>query len=215
MGSPRRCSCGSRIRRRSACASGARDAITELGLPGASPEGRFFPDTYAYSRGVSDLTVLKRAAETLQRKLDAVWAERAPNLPLRTADEALTVVQKARDIQNAGAAFLEVEVVPVQLADHITRLGGLPCAEARDGQMLAPGQALLAPGDRHLLVEAQFAHIYHGIKRRYHCILRAVNPVIGACQQKAQRSAAYQHRKCRTLCIIQWAVLLVMLQQKS
>ncbi len=43
------------------------------------------------------------------------------------------------------------------LADHITRLGGLPCAEARDGQMLAPGQALLAPGDRHLLVEAQGA----------------------------------------------------------
>jgi two-component system chemotaxis response regulator CheB len=41
------------------------------------------------------------------------------------------------------------------LADHITRLGGIPCAEAKDGEPLAPGRALLAPGDRHLLVEAR------------------------------------------------------------
>jgi two-component system chemotaxis response regulator CheB len=41
------------------------------------------------------------------------------------------------------------------LAEHITKLGGIPCAEARDGDALAPGRALLAPGDRHLLVEAR------------------------------------------------------------
>lgn len=39
------------------------------------------------------------------------------------------------------------------LAEHITRLGFMPCAEARDGEELAPGRAYLAPGDRHLLVE--------------------------------------------------------------
>jgi two-component system chemotaxis response regulator CheB len=38
------------------------------------------------------------------------------------------------------------------LADHINRLGGLPCAEARDGETLQPGRIYLAPGDRHLLV---------------------------------------------------------------
>lgn len=41
----------------------------------------------------------------------------------------------------------------VILAEHITRLGGLVCREAVDGAPLRPGQALLAPGDRHLLVE--------------------------------------------------------------
>ena len=59
----------------------------------------------------------------------------------RTAREALTVVQKARDIQNAGAAFLEVEVVPVQLADHITRMTpmitmGMGCGTVCDTQYL-------------------------------------------------------------------------------
>ncbi len=40
------------------------------------------------------------------------------------------------------------------LAEHLTRLGGMPCAEARDDEMLRPGCVHLAPGDRHLLVEA-------------------------------------------------------------
>lgn len=38
------------------------------------------------------------------------------------------------------------------LADHISRLGALPCAEAKDGERIRPGRAYLAPGDRHLLV---------------------------------------------------------------
>ena len=39
------------------------------------------------------------------------------------------------------------------LAEHLNRLGQLPCTEARDGQALVAGQIYLAPGDRHLLVE--------------------------------------------------------------
>lgn len=39
------------------------------------------------------------------------------------------------------------------LAQHITKLGGLPCAEAVDGEQLVAGRLYLAPGDRHLLVE--------------------------------------------------------------
>ena len=58
---------------------------------GVAAEGRFFPDTYVYSRGVSDLTVLRRAAEAMQHRLDAVWTERAAGLPLKTADEALVL----------------------------------------------------------------------------------------------------------------------------
>lgn len=40
------------------------------------------------------------------------------------------------------------------LADHLGRLGGPPAAEAREGEALRPGRLYLAPGDRHLLVEA-------------------------------------------------------------
>jgi two-component system chemotaxis response regulator CheB len=39
------------------------------------------------------------------------------------------------------------------LADHLTRLGLMPCAEARDGESLVAGRIYLAPGDRHLIIE--------------------------------------------------------------
>jgi two-component system, chemotaxis family, protein-glutamate methylesterase/glutaminase len=39
------------------------------------------------------------------------------------------------------------------LADHLTRIGMMPCTEARDGEPLLAGRIYLAPGDRHLLVE--------------------------------------------------------------
>ncbi|MEO3472442.1 chemotaxis-specific protein-glutamate methyltransferase CheB [Roseomonas sp. CAU 1739] len=40
------------------------------------------------------------------------------------------------------------------LAEHLDRLGALRCAEAKDGEALLPGRVFVAPGDRHLLVEA-------------------------------------------------------------
>ncbi len=39
------------------------------------------------------------------------------------------------------------------LAEHISKLGGMPCAEAKDGETLHAGRIYLAPGDKHLLVE--------------------------------------------------------------
>lgn len=65
--------------------------MAALGVPGQPAEGRFFPDTYVYSRGVSDLTVLKRAHRAMQQRLAAAWAERVPDTPLHTPDEALTL----------------------------------------------------------------------------------------------------------------------------
>jgi hypothetical protein len=50
--------------------------------------------------------------------------------------------------QHMPAAFTPI------LAAHLTRLGAMPCAEARDGQALEPGRIVLAPGNRHLLVQA-------------------------------------------------------------
>ena len=38
------------------------------------------------------------------------------------------------------------------LAQHLTKLGGMPCTEAQNGEMLRPDRIYLAPGDFHLLV---------------------------------------------------------------
>ena len=65
--------------------------MAALGAPGMPAEGRFFPDTYAYSRGVSDLTVLRRAHRSLQQRLAEAWAQRAPDSPLKTPDDLLTL----------------------------------------------------------------------------------------------------------------------------
>lgn len=75
--------------------------MQELGSPGVPAEGRFFPDTYAYARGVSDLTVLRRAHRAMQARLAEAWAARAENTPLKSADEALvlaSIVEKETGI---------------------------------------------------------------------------------------------------------------------
>src|SRR2546423_14081543 len=53
------------------------------------PEGLFFPDTYLFARGSSDLAVLRRAYRTMQRHLQTEWETRAPNAPYRSPYEAL------------------------------------------------------------------------------------------------------------------------------
>ena len=62
-----------------------------LGAPEALPEGRFYPDTYAYSKGSSDIAVLKRAYRAMQKRLADAWLERAPDTPLRNAEDALVL----------------------------------------------------------------------------------------------------------------------------
>lgn len=74
-----------------------------IGAPGIPAEGRFFPDTYAFSRNVSDLTVLKRAHQAMQRRLAQVWAERAPDTPLKRMDEALVLASLVEKETGAAA----------------------------------------------------------------------------------------------------------------
>ena len=71
--------------------------MEKLGRPGLHPEGRFFPDTYSYAKGSSDMAVLKRAAKAMDKRLDAAWALRSADTPLKTRDEALilaSIVEK-------------------------------------------------------------------------------------------------------------------------
>lgn len=73
------------------------EIMAALGEPSVAPEGRFFPDTYAYSKGSSDIAVLRRAHRAMKKRLEAAWAQRAPDTPLKSIDEALilaSIVEK-------------------------------------------------------------------------------------------------------------------------
>ena len=65
--------------------------MTALGLPGVAPEGRFYPDTYTYGKGSSEVHLMQRAAKAMTQHLTAAWAQRAPNVALHNAEEALVL----------------------------------------------------------------------------------------------------------------------------
>ena len=71
--------------------------MTKLDRPGLAPEGRFFPDTYSYSKGSADWKVLARAMRAMDRHLQAAWAVRAADTPLQNPEQALilgSIVEK-------------------------------------------------------------------------------------------------------------------------
>ncbi len=77
--------------------------MAAIGAPGVLPEGRFHPDTYTYSKGSTDVAVLRRAYRAMSRRLDAVWRERSPDTPLRSADEALVLASIVEKETGVGA----------------------------------------------------------------------------------------------------------------
>jgi UPF0755 protein len=73
------------------------ELMAKLGMPGVAPEGRFFPDTYTYGKGTSELHVMQRAAKAMTKQLAAAWGQRQPDIQIKTLDEALilaSIVEK-------------------------------------------------------------------------------------------------------------------------
>ncbi|MDX1655476.1 MAG: endolytic transglycosylase MltG [Candidatus Competibacteraceae bacterium] len=68
--------------------SGAQ-IMARLGHPGEHPEGRFFPDTYLFPKGTTDLAFLERAYKAMEQRLSQAWARRDPDLPLDSPYQAL------------------------------------------------------------------------------------------------------------------------------
>ena len=65
------------------------DILRRLEIDQASPEGWFFPDTYHFSSGTSDLSILRRAHRLMLSHLELQWQRRTENLPLKSPYEAL------------------------------------------------------------------------------------------------------------------------------
>jgi UPF0755 protein len=67
------------------------DVMTKLDAADVHPEGRFLPETYAYTKGASDLDILRRSRLAMSAALKEAWDKRQPDLPLKSADEALVL----------------------------------------------------------------------------------------------------------------------------
>jgi UPF0755 protein len=96
-------------------AAGLSDAqvLERIGASEKHPEGLFFPDTYFFSPGSSDLRILARAYATLKSRLAALWAARAPGLPYRGPYEALimaSIVEKETGLESERAMIAAVFV---------------------------------------------------------------------------------------------------------
>ncbi len=109
--------------------------MARLGRPGVAPEGRFFPDTYTYSKGSTDVALLQRAMRAMDRKLEAAWAARALDLPLQTADQALILASiveketgKASDRPEVAAVFVNRLRAGMPLQTDPTVIYGLGAA---------------------------------------------------------------------------------------
>ena len=120
------------------------------------------------------LAKVKGLARLRRRDSAPAAATRPPSTPIRLAGRETPLLLAVGSstggpqalftlVQGLGKA-VSVPVVITQhmpatftpiLAEHLTRLGALPCVEARDGETLQSGRIHLAPGDRHLLVEGR------------------------------------------------------------
>jgi UPF0755 protein len=94
---------------------GASDAtvMAALGHPTEQPEGRFFPDTYSFSPGTTDLTVLRMAYDKMAAELASVWQTRGRNLPLHDAYQALilaSMIEKETGVADERARIASVFV---------------------------------------------------------------------------------------------------------
>jgi UPF0755 protein len=98
------------------------EVMAALGHAGESPEGRFFPDTYRFAPGTSDLTLLGMAYERMAAVLAKAWEQRSGDLPYDTPYQALIL-----------ASIVEKET---GVADERARIAGVFANRLRRGMRL-------------------------------------------------------------------------------
>jgi len=94
----------------------------ELGRPQEHPEGRFFPDTYVFNGGATDLSILQQAYQRMRRILADEWAERATDVPVKDSYQALIL-----------ASIIEKET---GRAEERARIGGVLCNRLKGNMRL-------------------------------------------------------------------------------
>lgn len=118
----------------------AQALMGQLGRPNLHPEGRFFPDTYSYAKGSSDIAVLQRAMRAMDQQLEAAWSLRNPQVPLKTPEDALVLASiieketgKPSDQGLISAVFNNRLLIGMRLQTDPTVIYGL--GESFDGNL--------------------------------------------------------------------------------
>ncbi len=141
---------------------GASDYVPKPTTIGSATDERFRLEIVSKVKGLARLRqraaaparaaamIATRPAPPLTAKLLAIGSSTGGPQALFTLIQALgrSVNVPVILTQHMPATFTPI------LAEHITKLGGLPCAEAKDGEPLLPGRIYLAPGDKHLIIES-------------------------------------------------------------
>lgn len=114
--------------------------MAQLGRAGVAPEGRFYPDTYAYAKGASDLAVLQRAMKAMDKHVQLAWEARQPGVALKSAEEVLTLASiieketgKGSDRPMISGVFHNRLRIGMRLQTDPTVIYGL--GEAFDGNL--------------------------------------------------------------------------------
>ena len=116
------------------------DIMALLGRPNVQAEGRFYPDTYTFSKGSSDIAVMKRALKAMDRHLAEVWAQKSAQMALKSPDDLLilaSIVEKetgrASDRPLISAVFHNRLNIGMRLQTDPTVIYGM--GEAFDGNL--------------------------------------------------------------------------------
>ena len=116
------------------------EIMQNIGATESSPEGLFFPDTYFFSRGMSDQDILKRAYIAMQGRLQVAWEQRVSGLPYATPYEALIMASiveketgKASERATIAGVFLNRMRVGMRLQTDPAVIYGM--GEAFDGNL--------------------------------------------------------------------------------
>jgi len=126
--------------RAEAAALSEAELLQKLDIARPAAEGWFFPDTYHFSEGTTDLAILRRAHQLMLRHLDQEWGRRAQDLPLKTPEEALilaSIVEKEtgrpEERSLVAAVFINRLRIGMRLQTDPTVIYGM--GEAFDGNI--------------------------------------------------------------------------------
>lgn len=117
-----------------------RELLDKLGATEQSAEGLFFPSTYFFSPGASDMDVYRQAHRLLRKLLDEAWTNRAAGLPLKDPYQALilaSIVEKETgresDRDKVAAVFTNRLRLGMMLQSDPTTIYGM--GERFDGNL--------------------------------------------------------------------------------